>query len=136
MEIIKLQQQIVKEQINLISRFLALKKEIILYENFLAGSISQADLLMNRILEKVDRQNDVDILNIQNELYEKILIKKYSQHILSNNQLFFNIFKAQDVTEIEKRIDKFLEKNNEITKEKEYLQQVLELIRGNSDGSK
>ena len=26
-------------------------------------------------------------------------------------KLFFNIFKAQDVTEIEKRIDKFLEKN-------------------------
>ena len=94
----------------------------------LAGQISNTDLLLNGVLTRVNELNKEDIIEEQQYVYERILLKKYAQNALSNNEIYKNIFSTKDINEVEKRLTKFLNKNRELNELQEQLESIFDYI--------
>ena len=93
MDITGMHHQLQIKQIEFVEKYLDFVKEWYKFEIALNGQISQADLLMNEILDHIDNLDMDKIIQEEQNLYKKILIKRYAQNILSNNHMFKNIFK-------------------------------------------
>ena len=135
MEIFKLYRKIQKMQIELIEQYLEYVKSISVYEMRLGGQISNTDLLLNDVLKRVIELNDEEIEEEQQHVYERILLKRYSQKSLEVNTLFNNIFKSKKFVDVEKSINVFLAHNRELAELQEQMEHVLEQLE-NKDGSK
>ena len=135
MEIFKLYRKIQKMQIELIEQYLEYVKSISVYEMRLGGQISNTDLLLNDVLKRVIDLNDEEIEEEQQHVYERILLKRYSQKSLEVNTLFNNIFKSKKFVDVEKSINVFLAHNRELAELQEQMEHVLEQLE-NKDGSK
>lgn len=114
MDITGMHHQLQIKQIEFVEKYLDFVKEWYKFEIALNGQISQADLLMNEILDHIDNLDMDKIIQEEQNLYKKILIKRYAQNILSNNHMFKNIFKSKNLDELDERTNLFLEKNKKL----------------------
>ena len=114
MEIISMHHKLQIKQIEFVERYLDFVKEWYKFEIALNGQISQADLLMNEILDHIDNLDMDQIIQEEQNLYKKILIKRYAQNTLSSNHMFKNIFKSKNLDELDERTSLFLEKNKKL----------------------
>lgn len=135
MEMVKAYHEIVTKQINLAEKYLNMVREIDEFEKMLAGQVSQADLLMNNIIERSIDLTDDQIIGEQKELYRKVYVKKYSQMLLKNNQLFKNVFTGRTEPEIADRINSFLEYNTQMLEEENHLIKIMKLMDGEQNGT-
>ena len=128
MEIFKLHREIQSTQIKLLEQYLTYIKLLNICEMRLAGQISNTDLLLNEVLTRVNELNKEDIIEEQQYVYERILLKKYAQNALRNNEIYKNIFSTKDINEVEKRLTKFLNKNRELNELQEQMESIFDYI--------
>lgn len=136
MEIINLHREFQVKQLDFVGRYLDFYKEMQNLEIKLNGQISQTDLLLNKILEQAVNLENESILEEANNLYERVLLKKYARNVLSNNTAFQNIFKSKNIDEIEKRTNIFLEKNKQLLEESKNIEMIINQINGDENGTK
>ena len=117
-------------QLEFLEKYLDLFKEIQSLEIKLNGQISQTDLLLNEILSRIDDFDEEIILEEKNFLYERVLLKKYAQNVLSSNEMFRNIFKSKNIEDIEKRANMFLGKNKKLLEDAKCIVKIIAYIDG------
>lgn len=128
METFKLRNQIQRKQIEIIEQYLDYIRALKNYEIRLNGQISNTDLLINNILKRTHDLDNESILEEQQHVYERILLKRYAQELLCNNMLFNNIFRSKDIEEVEKCITMFLDKNRQLSELMERIEFVLDYV--------
>lgn len=135
MEIISMHRQIQIKQLEFVEKYLDFVKEWYKFEIALNGQISQTDLLLNEILNRIDDFDDEVILEEKNFLYERVLIKRYAQNILSNNTVFQNIFKSKSFDEMDERTSLFLERNKRILEDGKNIDKIIAFMDGTENES-
>ena len=136
MEIIKLRQEIQKKQIKLLEEYFNFIKELNTFELKLNGQISITDLMLNEILKRTNNLQEDQIIEEQQYLYERVVLKKYSQSVLANNKLFQNIFMINNIEEIQKRINRFLDSSSQINELEERINYIFDYIEnGDENGT-
>ena len=135
MDIIESHRKIQMKQLEFIEKYLDLFKELYKFEIALNGQISQTDLLLNEILNRIDDFDDEIILEEKNFLYERVLIKRYAQNILSNNTVFQNIFKSKSFDEMDERTSLFLERNKRILEDGKNIDKIIAFMDGTENES-
>lgn len=135
MDIIESHRKIQMKQLEFIEKYLDLFKELCKFEIALNGQISQTDLLLNEILNRIDDFDDEIILEEKNFLYERVLIKRYAQLILSNNTVFQNIFKSKSFDEMDERTSLFLERNKRILEDGKNIDKIIAFMDGTENES-
>ena len=135
MDIIESHRKIQMKQLEFIEKYLDLFNELYKFEIALNGQISQTDLLLNEILNRIDDFDDEIILEEKNFLYERVLIKRYAQNILSNNTVFQNIFKSKSFDEMDERTSLFLERNKRILEDGKNIDKIIAFMDGTENES-
>lgn len=136
MKIIHMYHEITDKQINLLTRYLMLIREIEAFERKLNGQISQADLLLNSIVERSVDLSENQIIEEQRNLYKMVFLKNFAQMNMRNMQKFKSIFKPNATSEeIEMRINDFAEYNKKMLAKEKSILSTIRLIEGEENGT-
>ena len=78
----------------------------------------------------IDNLDMDQIIQEEQNLYKKILIKRYAQNILSSNHMFRNIFKSKNLDELDERTNLFLEKNKKLLETGKHIGEIFTHMDG------
>lgn len=134
MDMTKDYRKLLEMQIDILERYVNLLKVMESFEMKLNGNISQTDLMMNNIVNRLITLNDEGKIHDEQELvYKNCLTKKYAQIVLRNNQKFVNVFRQKHgVEETEEQIKEFITNSRKIMNVEDYMNFV---IKGRMNGT-